>query len=127
MNKKIFISFDYDNDKDIKGCLSYQLLNLSKKISVDDASLLYPFEERWKKNIRSIIGDCDLVIFLCGKNTKKAKGVTAEMTITQELNKKYILLRGRKSISVTKPKHSCADDEIIDWTRENLLKIITKK
>lgn len=44
-----------------------------------------------------------LLFVLCGKHTNTAKGVAAELSITQEESKPYFLLCGRSDGNVTKP------------------------
>ena len=122
--KKIFISFDYDNDKDIRGSLKEQLESRSFGFHVQDFSLTTPIDEKWKRNVRLIIKQCDFVIFLCGRNTGDAKGVSAEWTIAKEENVKYFLLKGRKKYGVQRP-HDASKSEIIHkWSIKNLKKLL---
>ena len=49
------------------------------------------------------------------------------MTITQELMKPYILLRGRPNDTVKKPEDARASNEILKWKWKNLNKTIFEK
>ena len=116
MKKKVFISFDYDQDLDSKGFLVSQTKEDYCPFEVVDMSIKEPIiNENWRKEARNRISKCDMVIVLCGEHTKDAPGVTAELTITRELNKPYILLCGRKNKLVQKPNSSLREDEIIKW------------
>lgn len=77
--------------------------------------------------MKNRIKKCDIVIFICGKHTEQAKGVNVEMTITQELIKPYILLRGRPNDTVKKPEDARVSDEILKWKWRNLNKTIPEK
>lgn len=118
--KKIFISFDYENDKDVKGCLEYQLKSDVVSIAVSDKSINKAIDEKWKNEARRRISVCNYVIFICGVETSNAAGVSAEMSIVKELKKPYFLLCGRKRNSVQKPHGSLKSDEVYKWTSKNL-------
>jgi len=47
-------------------------------------------------------------------------GITAELTIAQEENIPYFLLRGRHDNSCKKPKHAYSNDAMYNWTWDNL-------
>lgn len=124
MKRKIFISFDYDNDADIKGCLVSQIQNPSLPLEIIDMSINKPIDEKWRNEARERIGKCDVVIVLCGEHTKDAPGVTAELTIARELKIPYILLKGRKKKKVQKPNSSLKEDLIYDWKWKKLIEIL---
>lgn len=125
--KKIFISFDYENDKDIKGCLLSQLESDIVEIAVSNKSIEKPIEEKWKKEAKRRISGCNYVIFLCGRHTDEATGVSAEMTITRELGKPYFLLCGRRNREVKKPSGSLKENKVYKWTPDNLEKLLHNK
>ena len=120
--KKVFISFDYDNDKDIKGCLAHQCQDLDFcPFDIVDLSLTKAIDEKWKKEVRERIKKCDCVVFLCGEHSSQAKGMAAEFSITREEKKPYFLLKGRRNNHVEKPLNSDKNDNIYPW-RWNTLK-----
>lgn len=118
--KKIFISFDYENDKDIKGSLMHQLKTDEVQIAVNDKSINEAIDEKWKEEARRRISGCNYVIFLCGRETSEAAGASAEMSIVRELNKPYFLLCGRRKGVVKKPHGSLKGDKVYKWTPDNL-------
>ena len=121
MNKKrVFISFDYDHDYDIKECLVGQARNPDSPFDIADFSIKEPIAYNWKENARQRIKRCDVVIVLCGHSTHTASGVTAELTIAQEENIPYFLLRGRHDNYCTKPNHVYSADIMYNWTWDNL-------
>ena len=65
-----------------------------------------------------------MTIVICGEYTHTARGVAAEVTITQEENKPYFLLWGRPRKNCIKPQSALRTDKIYEWTWENLKKVI---
>lgn len=124
MKKRIFISFDYDHDNDIKGSLISQAKTQELPFEIIDMSIKEEITSKWKENARNRIKKCDCVIVLCGEYTSSAKGVTAELTITQEENIPYFLLCGRQSKNVEKPKSSKKEDKLYKWSWKNIKKLI---
>lgn len=122
--KRAFISFDFDHDKDLRGDLVSQAEDPDSPFNITDWSLKEPINEKWKKKARELIRKADLIIVICGEHTHDAAGVTAEVTIVQEENKPYFLLKGRRYKTCKKPKSSRRSDKIYRWTRENLRRLI---
>ena len=124
---KVFISFDYDHDLEIKNALVAQSELDDSPFEIHDISIKQAIDSNWKTYARRKIKESDVVIFLCGKHTDNARGVSAEMSITQEENKDYFLLCGRTDGIVKKPNNSKASDHIYKWTWDNLKKLIQGK
>lgn len=124
--KSAFISFDYDNDKDIYGSLLAQSENPNLAFSITDWSLKEPITEKWKEEVRDRISRVDLTIVLCGEHTDQADGVAAEVTIIHEESKPYFLLKGRRRKSCKKPRNARRTDELHKWTQKNLKKLISQ-
>ena len=122
--KRAFISFDFDNDADLRGNLIAQAKRPESPFSVVDCSLREPYDERWRQRVRGIIRKADLIIVICGKHTDKAKGVAAELSITREEGKRYFLLRGRRGRPCTKPAGALRTDEMHVWKWRNLHNLI---
>ena len=125
--KKIFISFDYENDKNIKGSLKSQLESDVVSVAVSDRSINKAIDEKWKDEARRRISGCNFIIFLCGAKTNKAAGVSAEMSIVKELGKPYFLLCGRRDGDVKKPNGSLKSDKIYKWKSKNLKLLLSGK
>lgn len=124
MKKRVFISFDYDNDNDIKGSLVAQAENPDSPFEILDMSIKEVISSNWKDYARRIIKRCDCVIVLCGEHTSSAKGVAAEITIAQEEKIPYFLLCGRNDKRVEKPATAKKSDQIYKWTWKNLKKLL---
>lgn len=124
--KSVFISFDYDHYRDLRGSLVTQAEDPNSPFNITDWSLKEPIDEKWKQKVRDIIRRTDLTIIVCGEFTDTAVGVTAEMTIVREENKPYFLLRGRRRKVCRKPKGALRSDEIHPWKWNTLKGLINE-
>jgi len=122
---RVFISFDFDHDRELKDLLVGQSRNPDAPFEIVDWSIKEPLRGDWKEKVRSRIKNVDQVIVICGEHTDKATGVSIEVEIAQEEEKPYFLLWGRKDKQCKKPKAAKASDKIYRWTWENLKKLIT--
>ncbi len=122
--KRVFISFDYDHDLDIKNLLVGQAKNEDTPFEIADFSIKEAISEDWKKKARTRIKGCDVVAVICGEHTDTASGVSAEMKIAQEEEVGYFLLRGRKDKTCKRPKAAKSTDKIYNWTWDNLKALI---
>lgn len=124
MRKRVFISFDYDNDDELRDALVGQAKLPNSPFEIVDYSLKERIESKWKEEVRSRIRKTDLVIVICGEHTDVARGVAAELSITREENKPYFLLRGRPDKTCKKPPMAAKSDKIYTWSWDNLSKLI---
>lgn len=121
MNKKrVFVSFDYDHDRDLKDLLIGQARNENSPFDVVDMSIKEEIKNNWKDSAKRRIKGCDLVIVICGEYTTSALGVSAELQIAQEEQIPYFLLGGRADGKCVKPKAALIQDKIYKWTWNNL-------
>ena len=125
--KSAFISFDYDNDKDIYGSLLAQSENPQLAFHVSEWSIKEPIKEKWKDEVRDRLSRVDLMIVICGEHTHDAVGVAAEVTIAREEGTPYFLLRGRKKKTCKRPRSAPDGDEIHAWNQKNLKKLVAQK
>jgi len=124
IKKRIFISFDYDHDEDIKIMLAGQAKLTDSPFDFKDASVKEPLTGDWKEKVKGRIQNCDLVIVLCGTVTNTANGVSTELKIAQEVGKPYFLLTGRAGKVCVKPTSALFTDKLYDWTWSNLKLLI---
>ena len=124
MKKKVFISFDYDHDEELKEALVGQAKNPDSPFSINDMSIKEAITYNWKSYARQRIRSCDVVIVICGRYTDSATGVSAELTIAQEEQIPYFLLCGRADGNVVKPRGAKSSDSINKWTWDNLKALI---
>ena len=122
--KRAFISFDFDHDAELRDALVGQARNHDSPFRIADWSLREAFDSNWRQKVRERIRRTDLTIVICGEHTHTAKGVAAEVTITQEEQKPYFLLWGRPKKTCKKPVNAHVSDKIYRWTWENLKRLI---
>ena len=124
VKKRTFISFDYDNDKDLKTMLVGQAKNSDSPFEITDMSIKETINKEWKKKARTRIKGCDVVVVICGEKTDTATGVSEELKIAQEEEIPYFLLWGYSEKTCVKPLAAKNDDKIYKWTWNNLKQLI---
>jgi predicted GTPase len=120
--KKVFISFDFDEDKALKDLLIGQAQNPVCPFEVIDSSLIEPAPEKnWEEKAERNIGKADLVIVLIGAHTHQAHGVLEEIKIARKQKKKIVQLIGHKD-----GKHKRVPNAgiLYSWTWKNLEKLL---
>ena len=122
--KRVFISFDYDHDDDLRVLLVGQAKNPDSPFALADWSVKEPMTGDWKSKVRTRIRAVDQMIVMCGEFTHTATGVSAELAIAQEDKIPYFLLHGRNGRACRKPQAVRATDKIYDWTWPNLKRLI---
>jgi hypothetical protein len=123
--KRVFISFDFDHDEAVKIMLAGQAKHPDSPFDFKDASIREPLSGDWKEKVRRRMDNIDVVIVLCGESTHTAKGVTAELSITQEKDKSYFLLAAHSDKDCTRPTNARGSDKMYKWTWDNLKALIS--
>lgn len=121
---RTFISFDYDNDSDLKILLVGQSKHADSPFEIADWSVKEHITGDWKERVRTRIKSVDVVCVICGEHTDTATGVSAELTIAQEEGKPYFLLQGRANKTCKKPKGALSSEKMYGWTWDNLKTLI---
>ena len=124
--KRVFISFDYDHDNDLRGNLVAQAGDPESPFSITDWSVRARIDENWRREVRNRLRRVHLMIVICGEHTHDAPGVTAELTIAREEGKYYFLLRGRRRQTCTKPRSALRTDVIHPWRWDTLRRLINE-
>lgn len=123
MAKRVFISFDYDNDAFLKEALVGQSKLPDSPFFIADWSIKVA-SPTWKEEARQRIRASEIVIVICGAHTDTAVGVAIELTIAQEERKAYFLLNGYTNSTGKKPTSAKAGDQIYRWTWDNLKTLV---
>lgn len=122
--KKVFVSFDFDHDADLKMLLVNQSKHPDTPFDIWDSSVKAHIDGDWEAKVRVKIRNADIVCVLCGEHTHTAKGVGIELKIAKEIPKEYFLLKGYRERNCTKPTTATSSDKLYDWTWENLKNLI---
>lgn len=97
--KKVFVSFDFDNDKSLKDALIAQSLQARSPFEVHDHSLQEAAPEReWKRHASAAIKRSDLVIVVVGRYAHRAHGVLAEVAMARKHGVPCIQLFGTNQL-----------------------------
>jgi hypothetical protein len=122
--KRVFISFDYDHDSDLKTLLVGQAKNEDSPFEISDWSVKEELSGDWKEKAREKIRKVGVVIVICGEHTDTATGVNAELKMALDEKKDYFFLKGRSDKTCVKPKSGKDSDKIYKWTWDNLKLLI---
>lgn len=98
--KRIFISFDYDKDKNYKNLLTAWDSNNLFDFSFYDSSVTVPVNSDdagpIKRVISQRISDCTRVLCIVGEETHKSRWVAWEIEKAKEKNKKLVAVKTAK-------------------------------
>jgi len=121
---RVFTSFDYDHDDDLRTLLVGQSRHPDTPFELADWSVKEHLMGNWQDKVRTRIRCVDQVLVLCGLYTHLAEGVGIELRIAREERKPYFLLAGRSSVTCTKPATALVADKVYTWSWDNLKKLI---
>ncbi len=122
--KKVFVSFDYDNDKTLKDFIIGQAKNSDSPFEVSDHSIKEAKPEKdWLEHAKRAIGRSDVFIIMLGPKTKNASGVLKELNAAIEKNKpKFQIIGyhdGTSDLAVP------GGGRTYSWNWENLKKLLS--
>ncbi len=122
--KKVFVSFDFDNDQALKHLLVGQAQNPASKFEIFDSSLKEAAPEwNWQKKARAAIRRCDLVLVLVGRDTHRAPGVLEEIRIARDEGKLIVQFIGRSSRDYVRVPRA---GKLLAWNRVNLQRLLSE-
>ena len=100
--KRVFVSFDFDNDKTLKDFIVGQARLPDSPFEVADYSLKEAQPERdWQAKAQAAISRSEVFNVMLGRYTRNARGVVKEVKMAQELEKKRFQIIGYRDGSET--------------------------
>ena len=120
---KVFISYDFDNDKALYDLIIGQSMNPDSPFEISDHSLKEAAPEaNWEIRARAAISRADKFIVMLGLKTRYAPGVTKEVAIAKSLAKTRFQIIGYRAGS----RDWAVPDAGVtyDWNWENLKKLL---
>lgn len=94
---KVFVSFDYDNDKTLRDFILGQAKHSDSPFEVSDYSLKEAAPEKdWEAKARRAIGRADKFLVMLGSKTRFAPGVKKEVAFATELERDRFQVIGYK-------------------------------
>lgn len=122
MKKKVFVSFDFDNDKRLKDFIIGQAKLPDSPFEIVDWSMKEAAPERsWEDKAESRIKRADLVIVMVGPYTYKAPGVLKEVKMARNNDKPIVQLIGYKDGKYNPVPNA---GRLYSWNWDNLKKLI---
>ena len=120
--KRVFVSFDFDNDKALKDFIIGQSRLEHSPFDVVDWSLKEAAPERdWKEKAYAKIAQVDVVIVMVGPNTFKAPGVLAEVQMARTLEIPVVQIIGYRNGDYQPVPNA---GRLYRWNWDNLKKIL---
>ena len=100
--KRVFVSFDFDNDKTLQDFIVGQARLPDSPFEVADHSLKEaPPERDWQAKARGAISRSDIFILMLGPHTRTAGGVLKDVKMANELAKRRFQIIGYRDGSET--------------------------
>jgi hypothetical protein len=99
---RVFVSFDFDNDRQLNEFVIGQAKNPDSPFEVVDHSLKEAAPQKdWLARARRAIARSDVVIVMLGSGPRRAPGVLKEVAIANQLKKRMFQLIGYRDGSET--------------------------
>lgn len=119
---RVFISYDFDNDKKLKDFIIGQSHLPDSPFEVIDHSLKEAAPERsWEEKARGAIRRSSIVLVMVGPNTHRAPGVLKEVKMAREEEVPIAQVIGYKDGDYTAVPNA---GKLYSWNWENLKKIL---
>jgi predicted GTPase len=120
--KRVFVSFDFDNDKVLKDFIIGQSRLNDSPFEVIDTSLKEAAPMKtWEDKARAAIKRSDLVIVMVGTQTHKAPGVLKEVAMARDEGISIVQVIGYKDGNYTAVPNA---GRLYAWNWENLKKLL---
>lgn len=123
IKKKVFISFDFDNDSFLRDSLIGQCKNNGTPFDMEDWSVKEPWNQNeWKEKCLAKIKKCDLVIVMVGPKTAQCTGVKAEIQMAKTSGVPVVGVKGYNNKECPRPDGL---EGYYNWTWDNI-KLLVK-
>ena len=121
--KRVFISFDFDNDRVLRDFMLGQARLPDSPFEVIDHSLKEAAPERnWEAKARAAIARSDIVIVMVGNDTHRAGGVLKEITMAREAGVQVVQVSGYTDGDYTPVPNA---GRLYAWNWQNLKKLLS--
>ncbi len=121
--KRVFVSFDFDNDRVLKDFIIGQSKNEDSPFEIVDHSLKEAAPEKeWEKKAAAAIARAEIVLVMVGEKTYKAPGVLKEVAMARQAGVKIVQVIGRKDGNYTPVPDA---GRLYAWNWENLKNLLS--
>lgn len=116
--KRVFVSFDFDNDRVLKDFIIGQSEKPDSPFEVADWSMKEAAPQKeWEDDARNRINRSDLVVVMVGRLTYKAPGVLKEVKMARDAGKPIYQIIGYKD---SQPTGVPDAGRLLRWNWDNL-------
>lgn len=120
--KRVFVSFDFDNDKVLKDFIIGQSKHADSPFEVIDTSLKEAAPMKtWEDKARVAIKSSDIVVVMVGPKTHTAPGVLKEVAMARDEGITIVQIIGYKDGNYTAVPDA---GRLYTWNWENLKKLL---
>lgn len=120
---RVFVSFDYDNDRVLKDFIIGQSKNDDSPFEIIDHSLKEAAPERdWEKKAAAAISRAEIVLVMVGAKTHRAQGVLKEVAMARKAGVKTVQIIGYKDGDYTPVPNA---GRLYAWNWDNLKKLLS--
>jgi len=120
--KRVFVSFDFDNDKTLKDFIIGQAKLPDSPFEVVDTSLKEAAPMKtWEDKARAAIKRSDIVVVMVGPSTYKAPGVLKEVQMARDEGISIVQVIGYKDGNYTAVPNA---GKLYAWNWDNLKKLL---
>lgn len=120
--KRVFVSFDFDNDKALKDFIVGQARNPDSPFEIIDTSLKEAAPMKtWEEKARAAIRRSDLVLVMVGPKTHRAPGVLKEVAMAREEGKPIVQVIGYRDGDYTPVPGA---GRLYRWDWDNLKRLL---
>jgi hypothetical protein len=121
--KKVFVSFDFDNDKSLKDLIVGQARLPESPFEVIDTSLKEAAPMKtWEDKARVAIKRSEIVLIMVGPNTHKAPGVLKEVQMARDESIPIVQVIGYKDGDYTAVPNA---GRLYAWNWDNLKNLLS--
>ncbi len=120
--KRVFVSFDFDNDRALKTLIIGQALLPESPFEIVDTSLKESAPlKTWEEKARAAIKRSNLVLVMVGPKTHRASGVLKEVGMALEQGKPIVQVIGYRDGDYTAVPDA---GRLYKWNWDNLKKLL---
>lgn len=121
--KRVFVSYDFDNDKILKEFIIGQSKLPDSPFEIIDCSLKEAAPEKeWEEKARRAISRAEVVLVMVGPKTHKAPGVLKEIKFAKDLNVFIFQVIGYKDGDYTAVPDG---GRLYKWSWDNLKNLLS--
>lgn len=121
VKKRVFVSFDFDNDRRLKDFIIGQSKLPDSPFVVDHSLKEAASERNWEAKANTAIKRSDIVIVMVGPKTHTAHGVLKEVRMARNANKHIVQIIGYENGDYTAVPSA---GRLYRWSWENLKSLL---